>query len=239
MNPAVPRSINVGGQPLAFHLQRSNRRTMSISVDPDQRVVVTAPAAAPEEKVAAVVRRRAQWIRRQQLAFEEMPPPPQPRIWVAGETHRYLGRQYRLKIVSGAQPAVRLVGPFFVVTAVVPTDSEAIRAQMDRWYREHARTILTEGVARAIRGARWLNMATPPAVTVRKMWKRWGSATPSGRVYFNVDLIKAPLGCVEYVIVHELVHLKHPNHGPGFWRLLGRCLPDWRRWKDRLEHQEI
>ena len=239
MNPAVPRSINVGGQPLAFHLQRSNRRTMSISVDPDQRVVVTAPAAAPEEKVAAVVRRRAQWIRRQQLAFEEMPPPPQPRKWVAGETHRYLGRQYRLKIVTGAQPSVRLVGPFFVVTAVAPNDPETIRAQMDRWYREHAKTILTERVAHAVRRAHWLHLATPPAVTVRRMWKRWGSTTPSGRVYFNVDLVKAPLGCIEYVVVHELVHLKCPNHGPAFWRLLGRCLPDWWRWRNRLECQEI
>jgi predicted metal-dependent hydrolase len=212
---------------------------MSISVEPDQRVVVTAPAAAPEEKVAAVVRRRAQWIRRQQQAFEEMPPPPQPRKWVAGETHRYLGRQYRLKITTGPKASVRLVGPFFVVIAADPNDPETIRAQMARWYREHAKTILTEVVARALRRGHWLDLATPPAVTVRRMWKRWGSTTPAGRVYFNVDLVKAPLGCIEYVVVHELVHLKQPNHGPAFWRMLGRCLPDWKRWKETLEQQEI
>jgi predicted metal-dependent hydrolase len=234
-----PRSIDVGGQPLEFHLRRSNRRTLSISVEPDQRVVVTAPAEASEGTVAAVVRGRAQWIRRQQLAFEAMPPPPQPRKWVAGETHRYLGRQYRLKVVHGSPPSVRLVGPFFVVAAVTPTDPEAIRAQMDRWYREHAKALLVDGVARAIRRAHWLNLAKPPVITVRKMWKRWGSTAPSGRVYFNVDLVKAPLGCIEYVVVHELVHLRFPNHGPAFWRLLGRCLPDWKRWKERLERQEI
>jgi predicted metal-dependent hydrolase len=144
-----------------------------------------------------------------------------------------------LKIVPGATPSVRLIGSFFVVTAVKHNDPEAIRDQMDRWYREHAKTILVEGTARAVQRARWLNLATPPAVTVRKMWKRWGSTTPSGRVYFNVDLVKAPLGCIEYVILHELVHLRCPNHGPAFWRLLGRCLPDWKRWKERLERQEI
>lgn len=239
MSPSEPRSIDVGGHPLAFHLRRSNRRTMSISVEPDQRVVVTAPAAAPEEKVAAVVRLRAQWIRRQQLAFEAMPPPQQLRRWVAGETHRYLGRQYRLKIVTGEKPRVRLVGPFFVVTAADPNDSATIRAQMDRWYREHAKSILTEVVDRAVRRAHWLHLTSPPAVTVRRMWKRWGSTTPSGRVYFNVDLVKAPLGCIEYVVVHELVHLTCPNHGPAFWRMLGRCLPDWKRWKEGLERQEI
>ena len=151
-----------------------------------------------------------------------MPPPPQPRKWVAGETHRYLGRQYRLRIVIGPKPSVRLIGPFFVVTAVAPNDPESIRAQMDTTFQGTRRRYYEEG-GRAIRRAHWLHVATPPAVTVRRMWKRWGSTTRPGEVLFNVDLVKAPLGSVEILVVHELVHLKFPNHGRRFWHLSVRA----------------
>jgi predicted metal-dependent hydrolase len=71
------------------------------------------------------------------------------------------------------------------------------------------------------------------------MTRRWGSATRNNRVYFNLDLVKAPLGCVDYVVMHELVHLKVPHHGPAFRRLLRRCMPDWEFWQGRLNKQEI
>lgn len=239
MSPAEPRSIDVGGDPLAFHLRRSNRRTVSISVEPDQRVVVTAPMSAPEDRIAAVVRCRVQWIRRQQRAFEDMPPPTPARQWVAGETHRYLGRQYRLKLIPGTTSTVRLSGAFFVVTTSTPGDASVVHTLMDRWYRKHAKAVLTERVERLRKSTSWLKLRETPPLTVRTMRQRWGSATASGRLYFNVDLIKTPLGCVDYVIGHELVHLKIPHHGPAFWRLLGRCFPDWGRWKKKLEQQEI
>lgn len=239
MSLAEPRIIDAGGQPLAFQLRRSSRRTMSISVEPDQRVVVTAPVATPEEKVAAVVRQRAQWIRRQQRAFEDMPPPVPARRWVAGETHRYLGRQYRLKLVPGATPSVRLSGAFFVVIVPELGDATAVRTLMDRWYRKRAKVVLPERLDRLRNSTSWLKLRETPPLTVRTMRQRWGSATPTGRLYFSIDLIKTPLGCVDYVVAHEFVHLKIPHHGPTFWRLLGRIVPDWERWRHRLGQQEL
>src|SRR5882672_4040856 len=100
---------------------------MSISVDPEQRVLVTAPLHAPEDRIAAVVRRRAQWIRRQQHAFEDLPPPSAARQWIGGETHRYLGRQYRLRLAKAATSSVRLSGSYFWVTTPTPKMPDAIR----------------------------------------------------------------------------------------------------------------
>jgi predicted metal-dependent hydrolase len=239
LSPDEPRSIDIGGHPLAFDLRRSNRRTLSISVEPDQRVVVTAPAAASEEKVAAVVRRRAQWIRRQQRAFDDLPPPANARQWIAGETHRYLGRQYRLRIDKGAGPAVRLSGSYFLVTAACLDEPDGIRIAMDRWYRYHAEVLLNERVNRALKSTTWLNNVKAPTVSVRRMTRRWGSTTRSNRIYFNLDLVKAPLACIEYVVMHELVHLRVPHHGPAYWRLLSRCMPDWQCWRERLARLEL
>lgn len=239
MSPAVSRAVEVDGRRLEFQLRRSTRRTMAISVEPDQRVFVTAPQSASEDRIATAVRRRARWIRRQQRAFEDLPPPALPRQWVSGETHRYLGRQYRLKVVTGAKILVRLSGAFFVVAVPRSSDSSLVQRAMEGWYRDHAKALLADRTAKAIKSTTWLDLAGLPPVTVRTMKQRWGSATPSGRVYFNLDLVRMPLGCIDYVVMHELVHLKFPHHGPAFWRLLGRCMPDWEKWRERLIRQEV
>jgi predicted metal-dependent hydrolase len=237
MRSEEPRTIDARGRPLVFHLRRSGRRTLGISVEPDRRVLVTAPADATEERITTALRRRAGWIRHQQRVFEALPPPPSPRQWVAGETHRYLGRQYRLKLVKASIHSVRLAGGYFAVALADTSDRVCIQRLMDRWYRQHAETLLEDRVARIISSTTWLEMEPPP-ITVRVMRKRWGSTTRSGRIYFNLDVVKLPLGCIDYVAVHELAHLRIPHHGPAFWRMLDRCMPDWRAWRERLMRLE-
>ena len=232
--------IDLGGRRLKVHIRRSvRRRTLEIALEHDQNVTVTAPEDATADRITAAVRRRAGWIFRQQTAFEALPPPSPPRQWVVGETHRYLGRQYRLKVVNATRPSVRLNGAFFVVALPNPEDRQSVRHSMENWYREHAQRLLTARVAHGLASTTWLNMTATPRVTVRAMRLRWGSTTRAGRVYFNVDLAKLPLGCIDYVVMHELVHLRVPHHGPAFWRLLSRCMPDWERWRHRLANQEI
>lgn len=240
MSGAEQHTIDIKGQLLEYIVRRSTRRqTMAISVDPDQKVTVTVPHSISDQRIVTTLHRRLSWIRRQQRAYDALPPPPSPRKWVAGETHRYLGRQYRLKLVPGNQPSVRLSGAFFVVTAPSPNDRQQVQHAMENWYRVHAEQLFQRRLLSALSSTTWLKLPEKPPMTIRSMRLRWGSATPKGGVCFNLELIKAPLGCVDYVIMHELVHLEVPNHGPAFWRLLSRCMPDWEKWKDRLAKQEI
>lgn len=240
MSDDPQRAIDVDGRRIEYQLRRSaRRRTLEISVAPDRRVTVTAPATASSERIALAVRRRAGWIRRQQRAYEDLPLPPTPRKWVAGETHRYLGRQYRLRIVLGARPSVSLSGAFFVISVPRPSDRQLVRHTLERWYREHAANLLTNRVSKALALTTWLDLPVPPKVVVRAMRLRWGSATQNGRVYFNTDLVKLPLGCIDYVVMHELTHLKISHHGSAFWKLLARCMPDWERWREKLSKQEV
>lgn len=238
-NTGEQKSMTVGQETLTYQLKRTGRRkTVGIFVEPDGQVSVLAPSSAAESRVEQILRRRIQWIRRQQRTVEALPPPTPPRHWVAGETHKYLGRQYRLRLDSGSDESVKLIGRYFVVTTPDIKDRDRIRYLMESWYRDHATRLLADRVRKAIDSTTWLDVDMPP-ITIRELQQRWGSTTKAGRITFNIDLVKLPLSCIDYVVVHELVHLKIPNHSPAFWRMLSRIMPDWRRWRDRLWAVEV
>lgn len=222
-----------------YELRRTaRRRTVGIAVEPDRRVVVTAPRSATRERVAALVTRRVRWIRRQWNRIAALPPASLPRQWVAGETHRYLGRQYRLMLQKGTPEGVKLQGAYFVTSLSDPHDANRVRQLLEGWYRKRAEALLPTRIERALASTTWLDV-DPPSIRVGVLHARWGSTSRAGRITFNVELIKAPLACVDYVVSHELVHLRIPNHSPAFWRTLGRVMPDWKRWRERLERVEI
>jgi predicted metal-dependent hydrolase len=233
------RFLGADENTLSYTLRRTGRRrTIGIIVEPDSRVVVLAPVAAELHRVEQIVRRRLPWIRRQRRSFEALPPPPLPRQWVAGETHRYLGRQYRLKLFAGSERSVRLVGGYFLVTLPNPANRAAVRRLVEGWYLRHAKALLSDRVGSVMASTTWLDIRIPPT-TIRLLRRHWASTTRSGHISFNVDLVKLSLPCIDYVIAHELVHLVVPNHGPPFWRMLGRVMPDWRRWRERLVRAEV
>jgi predicted metal-dependent hydrolase len=212
--------INFAGGQIGFGLRRSNRRTLAITVQPDLGVVVTAPEKAAVETVLAKVRKLAGWIKRQQRFFGEFLPQTPPRRYVSGETHRYLGRQYRLKVVETAAAEVKMRGRFIWVNTVRKRDTARVRKLVDGWYLAHAKERLArsfeESTARL--GAR---LANPPRMQLRRMSKRWGSWTRRGGVWLNPELVKAPATCIDYVVTHELCHAVHGHHGKSFTNCSG------------------
>jgi len=235
MGDAATRSVRYGGIVIEFELVRADRRTLEIAVLPDGAVLVKAPRRAREDDVLERVARRARWILRQQRYFAQFQPRTPPRRYVGGETHLYLGRQYRLAIEDGAAEGVRLVGGWFHVTVRPDLRSaERVRQLLDRWYAERARLRLTERLHDCWA---WFPAAgrSQPTLRLRRMRTRWGSLSRSGALSLNPDLVRAPRECIDYVILHELCHLIEPDHGPEFRRLLERVLPDWERRKHQLE----
>jgi len=234
------RTLPVGIDELTYTLRRTGRRrTVGIFVEPDRRLTVLAPAKADIESVERIIRRRLPWIRRQRRELEALPPPTSPRQWVNGETHRYMGRQYRLKLIIGDEYSVKLSGAYFVVVLPDVKDRGAIQRLMASWYRQRARKIVAERARRLIESTTWLEIHDLPPITLKLLSHRWGSTTRAGRIAFNVDVIKLPPACLDYVIAHELVHLKIPNHSPAYWRMLGRVMPDWGKWREKLCRVEV
>ena len=186
------QEIELAGELRRYRLRRSTRRTLAITVEPGGALSVTAPEGATMAQVEAVLRRRREWIRRRTREVSALPPPPAPREWVSGETHRYLGRQYRLRVARGEQPAVRLAGAFFRVEAPDPADRAQVRRTMERWYLDHARSTLARRMEELVRRTPRLRLPGAPPLIVRRLRQRWGSCSPEGRILMNVEAVTLP-----------------------------------------------
>lgn len=227
-------TIQYGSTTIKFEVSYRNRRRLAIHVNPDKSVKVVAPEGKSVESIIQRVRKRGSWILKQQDYFEQFHPLPIPRQYVRGETHQYLGRQYRLKIRSSTEESVKLIGPYLQVYTSDPRSTLRVRRLVESWYREHAIATFHRRLRIRLEMITNLKIEEPNIIT-RKMKTRWGSCTRAGNLILNTELVKAPLDCIDYVLVHELCHLKFRLHSPAYFRLLTRCMPDWERRKDRLE----
>lgn len=227
-------NIKFGSNIINFNIVFKARKTLGIFVKPDQTVLVKAPIGADLSKIREKLIKRAPWILKQQSYFLSFHPLTPPRKYISGETHLYLGRQYRLKIIESKQNQVKLKRGFLEVHTQHKGDTAYIKKQVNEWYKIHAKMKLTEYAETWIKIFKKYN-AIPLKIEIRSMPKRWGSCSPNARILLNLELIKAPKGCIEYVIVHEFCHLIYPNHTRAFINLLTKQMPDWEKWKDRLE----
>jgi predicted metal-dependent hydrolase len=214
-------------------LRRSDRSTLAISVLPDGTLGLVAPRNAGESDIAVKVNKRLRWIVRQRRAFVEMNRNRMPLRYESGATHRYLGRQYRLKVRPAEPTGVRLVGGYFHIASRTGRAAE-VEALLNAWLREKA---VEQFSVRLAKWTGWCRERKLPEPRVRllRMPKRWGSSHRDGRIYLNPELVKAPSICIDYVIAHEVCHLKHPQHDRAFFNLLDQVLPNWRTIKARLE----
>lgn len=230
--PAALSAIPTELLGLRLAVLRSSRRSAALQIVGDQ-LQVRVPHHLDDERVAAILRQKRPWIRARVVERQRLPPPPRPRELVSGESFPYLGRHYRLRIEEGHPLGVRLAGGVLRAT-LRPSEPSALRQRrirqyLQRWYRARALELLR---AKAHRYAAPIGV-TPAEVSVRQFRSRWGSCTNTGRVVFNTAIIKAPHAVVDYVVIHELCHLIHPNHSQAFWKLVGRHDPafaDHRQW---------
>ena len=219
--------VQFGATTIEYEVRRSQRRkkTVQIAVD-GGGVQVMAPTTTPDSELQAIVRKRAPWIlnhaNNEALVVT-------PRRFISGETLPYLGRNVRLVIESkdGRTPEVRFDHWRFRVS--IPDNLEGeerykrVRGVVVNWYRKRAAERLRNGVQR------WwprLGNGREPRILIRDQRQRWGSCAPDGTLRFNWRVVMLEPSLVEYVIVHELIHLNVNNHSDDFWRLLVRELPD-------------
>lgn len=210
----------------------ASRQTLAIEVHPDSRVLVRAPVDCPEALIAERVQKRAAWISRQLAEFERYRPRTPARQYINGESHLYLGRQYRLKLAEGDSTSVKLTRGQLLVSLPGEPKPEHVKALLHRWYLDRARAVFTEVLDASL--LHFKGVASPRLI-VRAMQSRWGSLSRAGTMTLNVNLVRAPRPCIEYVVTHELCHTRHRDHDAQFFKLLGQVMPDWEQRKQRLE----
>jgi len=224
-------AIQFGSRKIDFSLEYSNRKSLGITVTPELSVLVKAPIDTSMEQVKEQLRKKAPWIIRQQSFFLAFHPKTPARKFIGGETHLYLGRQYRLQIQIGKDESVKLKGKFIEVIA---REKSRAKDLLNGWYLQHAKTKF-HVIAQPLIDKFKKHKVEPSSIVFRDMPTRWGSCTPKGKIILNPELIKAPKGCIEYVIIHELCHLIHHDHTQKFIDLQTKEMKDWAKWKMKLE----
>lgn len=205
-----------------------------IHVHPDARVEVEAQSGTSTGDIRRALLKKARWIEKQLVDIEDVRRHSLAREYISGETHFYLGRRYQLKIVvdNTTEASVRLKDGHLKV--IVPRiDRSSVRRRLNIWYRERAEFYFKKRIADLLPKTPWVTRS--PAIRLSSMKQQWGSCSPSGSINLNPSLIRAPRECIDYVLLHELCHIREHNHSKAFYSLLDRTYPDWKQVKGRLD----
>ncbi len=213
-------------------------KNLHLSVHPpDGHVRVSAPSHMDDEAVRLAVVSKLSWIRRHQKTFADQPRQSQ-REMISGESHYFLGRCYRLTVTERNGPnRITLNGTSNLTMQLRPgTDRDKREQLLNTWYRQHMKELVPDLISKwqpiiGVQVADW---------GIKKMKTRWGSCnTRDHRVWLNLELAKKSLDCIEYVLVHEMVHLLERKHSERFKALMDQFLPQWRLNRDELNQTTL
>ena len=203
-----------------------------IKVNRDLRVVASAPKYVSNKDVIEAVRERLDWIQDQLKKFSEQGPSQITKQFCNGELHPYLGIDYPINIIE-TSPSKILLTENTIEIHSKNTDADKIKSLMDAWYKTEAKKLFDARVNELLPKTYWVTKK--PSISIRTMKSRWGSCSTSGSIRLNSQLIKTPLACVDYVILHELCHIAEMNHSQRFYRLLDQVMSEWREVKKVLD----
>lgn len=232
-------TLPVSGKQISVEVRRKKMKLCRLKVYPDRRVTLSLPYRVSLSWAEAFLEEKRGWIEEKLAAFPGAELQRAGQEWKDGSTVQLLGADRILTVRKASRPAVSggEGGDRIVIDTPSPEDPEAVQRLYETWLRREALRVFGE------RAAYWQRLLAPwgvpfPQIRVRKMKTLWGSCSVGRRtVTFNLYLIKAPIGCVDYVVLHELVHFLHPDHSKAFYGCLSRFMPDHREWKIRLDRE--
>lgn len=219
-------SVEWAGVTITYMWCHSRRRTLGVTVRPDKSVSVRVPLRTPVKEIRAFVTRRAEWVLKV-WRKQDARPSQQQQAYGSGAVFMFQGKEYRLEFETGSRRTLHLREGFLVLTAPEIPPEETVRRMIDNWYRKQALEIVKDRSIECHRMMQGEGIPLPP-ITIRSMKTRWGSYSyRTRRITLNLNLVKTPAACLDYVIIHELCHIKVRHHGPDFWRMVSRYRPDY------------
>lgn len=233
---ATIRYLEVDGGAIEIAIVRSRRKTMAIHVFPDRPVELRVPITCSRTSIEAFLASRRQWIIDSLQRLVGGPAPASPR-YVEGENHCYLGQVLALRLSEGRTRRVSITGNAIAVRCKQPDDADAVKGALEAFYRAEALRILPVRVD--ICRQRIAGLHEAPPMTVRKMRAKWGSCSSQGEICLNSLLMQKPMEAIDFVVTHELCHLRHFAHNKSFYRLMDRVMPDWREREKLLVRSDV
>ena len=219
-----------------YDLVRTNRRTIAITIDQNKGVIVRAPKRGHTKEIREFLLKKSPWIlKKLEVARNQAAEVPRHNF-MAGDMFLFKGEKFTLAFEVGKKNRVDIARYYIIVTLKPETSQEKIPEIMKKWYIARARETFNERVT-----VYSPNLGVKPArIAIRGQSKRWGSCSSKGNINLNWKLVMAPPNILEYVVAHELCHLKHPNHSPLFWDTLKSIMPDYalhRNWLKKNGHK--
>ena len=206
---------------------RSNRKTFALEIKPGGVLIVRVPRHATSAQIQSIIDSKAEWIKKSKVRLAKKYPVQQPKTFKPGDTFWYLGRQYPLRLTDHQRPPLDLDGAFLLSKSARDRAKEVFI----EWYREETRSITQRLIDQYIKQHHF----KVGQVRITSARTRWGSCSSKNNLNFTYRLCMAPLSVVEYVVLHELAHLKHRNHSKAFWDSVAVLKPDYKKDKAWLK----
>lgn len=232
--------VHYGTEVIEFVIEWKNVKNVNLNIKPDMTVAVSANDKVPLSFIYDFVKGKADWILKNVNEFQRVQPFRQSeREYVSGESFRYLGKQYRLKVVESDFNLVKYYRGFIYLHVNEPANVNRKAKLIDGWYKDKADKIFNKSLETQFPMLEKYGVEKP-AIAIRHMKARWGSALLNSKtILLNTELIKAPKHCIDYVILHELVHFKYNDHSENFYNMLYSFMPDWEKRKVILDEEIV
>ena len=238
LNPEQ-RVVNCEDGDIPYLLTRKPVKNVNLRIKPEGIILVSANNSVPIEFIDAFIEKKQRYIFSALSSYEEKKKLFQsvPKRYVSGESYNLLGKSLRLKVEANKEEIVYTDGVYIFLKVKDKDDFRHKENMMSKWLKQYQMTVFEE-----LLQERYLLFekygVTYPTLKIRNMTSRWGSCQPKkGIITLNSKLIEAPRNCIEYVILHELVHFIHPNHSRHFWDFVAMMMPDWKERKEELERE--
>lgn len=216
-----------------YQLIKQDRKTLSLTVTPDLRIILKCPEQIDNQRIETFLQKKWFWLEKQLSFFKKYQRKIYEKEYISGEGYLYLGRQYKLIVRKGKEDTVSLTqGKLLVSTTKETSNSRHNKKLIDLWFANRTGSIFQDRFSEMLTRFEYKNT---PVLSIREMKRRWGSFLNKEKIFLNPKLIHAPKECIDYVIVHELCHLKHKDHSLMFWKLLEEKYPKWKIVKEKLE----
>lgn len=226
--------ITIYKKQFSYQLIKAERKTVAIKVFPDKKILVKAPVDVDEDRIEAFIRQKYFWLKEKLADIDKYQHNQVQKEIVSGEKLLYLGRSYQLKIYE-FQIIEKVCVEKNVITLYSHKSCKNIKYNslaLERWYKEQTAKVFDAEFNKVLK---LFGYEKPPRMNIKKMEKRWGSYTGKGTIILNPELIKTSKNCIDYVIAHELCHVRYKNHDEDFYNLLSIKLPNWQKTKEKLE----
>ena len=227
--------VNNEDQIIDYKIIYSRRRSIGISVGPESGVVVRAPYRTSVKTISNLVLSKSGWIKKHLENYKKAMKINSKRIYVDGESVLFRGKEYPVRITESKTNSIRLSGNNLEIGLKDISESALAGSMLEKWYKRSAEELFRKKLEEILILFKDYNFR-PAELSVRTLKRRWGSCTSKGKITLSSELIKLDDIYLEYVILHELCHLVHHDHGKEFYNLLTKVFPDWKRRRKELRN---